>query len=195
LLRNEWLTLLRNGWLTLLRNTHLTIRTFIGLIILHYLTIQLITKTARFLGYENKLTGTSRYDFFAYESTLLFTAPMGFGLFDTLVRQLIMVGPLHEAFGTFGILNVYLLSLTIWSYDSSYEKFRLKPVEKIVKHVFVYLLFSIILNIISFTLMRSGFYNAQTISYLFYGVIDPTVIGLLTIFFIKKNGPPKINNA
>ena len=151
------------------------------------MTKQIVPTIARFFGFENKLTGISRYDFFAFEASWLFTAPIIFGLFEIFLNQLYNFRD-YSHFGSISISNYYLLSLTIWSYNNDFEKFIHIPIGKIIIQVIVYLLLTSILNVISsFTIFRelNGF---PIIHYLFNYVIYPTVFGLLTIYYIRKNG-------
>jgi len=133
-----------------------------------------MSTTSRILGYESKLTGNSRYDFFTYLVTWLFIAPIISGLFETLIRELIRFASYRENFGSFGYLNFYLLGLTTWYYDSNFEKFQLRPIGIIVYRGIIFLVLAFILNIVSDSIY----------------VLRPTAFGLLTIYYLRKNRLP-----
>ena len=165
----------------------LAFRTITALLIIYYLSKQLMSTTSRILGYESKLTGNSRYDFFTYLVTWLFIAPIISGLFETLIRELIRFASYRENFGSFGYLNFYLLGLTTWCYDSNLEKFQLRPIGIIVYRGIIFLVLAFILNIVSDSI---DIFNSPISIYLVIYVLSPTAFGLLTIYYLRKNRLP-----
>lgn len=166
------------------------VRTMIGFVIIHLLTRLYAPTTARLFGYNEKWTGQSRTDFFSYELTFLFIAPLVYGLYEFLIYQAIAkdhYSPLGIGLGSFSVFYFYLLALTFWDYDNKLERFRLKSNGHIILRALIY----IILSALSSDILeggRAGFYNQTgSIPSLFNSVFVPAAFAVLTIFFIRRN--------
>lgn len=171
----------------------LIVRVILSLAIMHFLTQSLAPATARLFGYSDRLTGTSRYDFFAYMLTFIFIAPIIDGILIFIFQMFIFMdyflfNDFYPVLDSFSIFYFYLISLTIWFYDRDLDKFRLRSFGTILRHGMAFVVLSILTN---FSRLLGGGTGHSILDFaitaLFSSLIVPVIFVGLTIFYMKKN--------
>lgn len=174
----------------------------IKLISVYFLTLILTPYTAKLFKFENRLTGMSRFDFFSFQFTWVVVAPLVLGLLNFAYALLIRNTDVltftlkTELQGfSFGLFSIYLLSLTLWYYDSNLEKFKIKPMRKNIVNaaIFVGVYFGFILIV----LLIGGAFRSISRNFLSpifegtsYHLMQPALYLMITYLLMKKNMIP-----
>ena len=172
----------------------LAIKTFVELIIIYYLTRITIPITSKILGFKDTLTGHSRNDLVTFLTSWVIIAPIICSLFESFFLNFSFIRSIPNFITSFGYIKYYLLCITIWGYDIRFENFKIKPLKVVILRAVVFLILIFILELITFTYVRDG-HVSPILFYMLNNIVKPSLIGILIIYYVRKNKEEKNNNA
>jgi hypothetical protein len=178
------------------------IRVVAVFLFIYYLAKKIYPKVSELLGFSASLTGASRFDLYSWFAAVLIITPVICGMVDILARLFFANIPINETvfdlyspfYRALPFHYYFFISLTIWEYDGNLDRFRFKPLGKVIRRVMVFFAFSLFISFVSFFIQEGDnivyLWNMKSwgaaIIILYY-ILEPTLLALLALRFIKNN--------
>lgn len=141
---------------------------------------------ARLAGFERQLTGSSRFDYFAYLTGWMILAPVCLELAAVAWSFMDYGRPLAGLSGHFGPVTACLMGLSFWYRDADFSQFRLKPFGRIVAQTLAFILLTGILQIATTATRIGGWPGYFTIRFVLGGMVQTLLVGLLSLEYFRR---------